>query len=62
MNKKLGAPPKDPEKRKSNVVQIRLTDLEKEQCEQAAELDGAKMSQWARDTLVRTANRRIKRG
>ena len=62
MKKKLGAPPKPPEDRKGNVVQIRLTDLEKEQCEQAAELDSTKLAAWARDTLAKTAKRRIKRG
>ena len=42
-------------------MQLRLTSAEKETCEQAAELDGVKMSKWARETLVRTAKRRMKK-
>lgn len=60
-NNKRGAPTKPPEQRKSHVVQLRLTSAEKETCEQAAELDGVKMSKWARETLVRTAKRRMKK-
>ena len=56
-----GAPTKPPEQRKSHVVQLRLTSSEKEACEQAAGLDGVKMSKWARETLVKTAKRRIKK-
>ena len=56
---KRGAPPKPPEKLKSNVVQIRLTEAEKADCEAAAEADGLKMSAWARKTLASTAKRRI---
>jgi len=61
MTNKRGAPPKPPEKRKSKVVQIRLTESEKADCESAAQLDDKKMSDWARDTLVRAARRRLKR-
>ena len=62
MGKKRGAPPKLPEERKGHVVQIRLTSAEKADCEQAAQLDDAKMSKWARETLAKAARRRIKRG
>ena len=61
MEAKRGAPEKPPEERKGNVVQIRLTDDDKAACEQAAALDGIKMSQWARDTLLRSAKRRLKK-
>lgn len=61
MDSKRGAPEKPPEDRKSNVVQIRLTDADKVVCEQAAELDGLKLSRWARDTLLRAAKRRVAR-
>lgn len=60
MKSKRGAPPKPDDERKSNVVQIRLTDAEKTDCETAAEADGVKMSAWARSTLVKSARRRIK--
>jgi hypothetical protein len=58
METKRGAPPKDPECRKSQVVQIRLTDAEKENCEVTAKAEGMKMSAWARKTLVRASKRR----
>jgi len=58
MKTKRGAPVKSPEERKGNVVQIRLTDVEKAACESAAELTGQKMSAWARTTLVRAAKRK----
>ncbi len=61
MAKKLGAPKKPPEDRKSEVVLLRLTEAEKADCEQAAELDGVKLATWARNALVRIAGRRIKR-
>ena len=60
MKTKRGAPVKSPEERKGNVVQIRLTDTEKDACEAAAEFTGQKMSAWARNTLVRAARRKAK--
>jgi len=62
MGKKRGAPVKPPDERKGHVVQIRLTSAEKADCEQAAQLEGVKMSKWARNTLMRGAQRRIARG
>ena len=59
METKRGAPTKPPEKRKSNVVQIRLTESEKSDCETAAETEGLKMSAWARKTLAQAAKRRL---
>ena len=58
METKRGAPTKPPEKRKSNVVQIRLSESEKADCEAAAGADGLKMSAWARKTLTQAAKRR----
>ncbi len=58
MGKKRGAPTKTPNRRKSNVVQIRLTDAEKAECETAAAADGLKMAAWARYALARAAKRR----
>ena len=58
MKPKRGAPVKPPDERKGNVVQIRLTDDEKADCEDAAGRAGQKMSAWARTTLVRAAKRK----
>ena len=60
--KKRGAPVKPPEERKGAPLQVRLTSEDRELCDQAAELDKVKLSKWARDTLVKAARRRIKRG
>jgi hypothetical protein len=56
---KRGAPPKPPELRKAAALPIRLTDSERADCEAAAELDGLKLSAWARKTLTSAAKRRI---
>jgi hypothetical protein len=61
MNIKRGAPFKPPDEIKGNVVQIRLTDAEKIECELAAEADGLKMSAWARQTLVKAASRNTRK-
>ena len=58
MKPKLGAPPKPPEERKGDAVQVRLTAAERAACEKAAATTGQKMSAWARATLVRAAKRR----
>jgi len=57
MDIKRGAPPKPPNERKANVIQIRLTDAEKAECELAARTEDTKMSTWARRALVKAANR-----
>lgn len=59
---KRGAPPKPPEARKTNMLMIRLTESERDDCEAAAELDGLKTAAWARKAIVGTAKRRIARG
>ena len=55
MKKKLGAPTKAPEERKSVLFVIRLTEAEKAAIDSAA--DG-KASKWARAVLLRAAKRR----
>lgn len=57
MDTKRGAPKKTPSERKANVVQIRLTDAEKTQCEFTANAENLKMSAWARGVLVKAAAR-----
>ena len=55
---KRGAPPKPPEKLKSSLVLIRMTESERADCESAAGLEGQKMAAWARKTLTSAAKRR----
>lgn len=55
MGKKRGAPPKPPEKAKGSLLQIRLSDLEKQAFADAADLDGKKISEWVRDRLRRAS-------
>ena len=57
MKKKMGAPVKPPEERKSVLMAIRFTEAEKAAIDSAA--DG-KASTWARDVLLRAAKRRGK--
>ena len=58
MKKKMGAPVKPPEERKSVLMAIRFTEAEKAAIDSAA--DG-KASTWARDVLLRAVNRRQKK-
>ena len=57
---KRGAPVKPPELRKAAALPIRLTEGERADCEAAAELDGLKLSAWARKTLTSAAKREAK--
>jgi len=50
----MARPEKPPEERKENVLRIRLTDDERAELDKAA--DG-KTSSWARETLLRAAQR-----
>ena len=54
MKKKMGAPTKPPEERKSVLMAIRFTEAEKAAIDSAA--DG-KASTWARRVLLRAAKR-----
>ena len=56
----LGRPPKDPEDRRTEVVNIPVTAAEKEAIREAAEGDGEMFITWARETLLRAAKRRQK--
>jgi hypothetical protein len=55
--KKMGAPPKPPEERKSVLLPIRLTEGEKAEVDAVA---GGNVSKWARAVLLRAARRRTK--
>ncbi|MBN9520975.1 DUF1778 domain-containing protein [bacterium] len=52
---KRGAPPKPADKAKGQLLQIRLSDSEKQAFADAAELDGKKVSEWVRDRLRRAS-------
>jgi hypothetical protein len=45
--------------RKTGLLQIRLTELERETLDKAAEKESKGTSTWARDTLLRIANRML---
>ena len=61
MNKSRGRPPlENPQDRKTAEMKLPLSPAEKEAIQQAAEVDGKKPVTWAREILVRAANRRVK--
>ena len=53
-----GRPPKQVSERKTASMKIPLTEEEKGMIEHAANGDGAKPVTWAREVLLRAANRR----
>lgn len=59
MAKKRGAPRKSAAVAKKSLLQIRLSDAEKEAFAHAAELDGKKTSEWIRDRLRRVARQEL---
>jgi uncharacterized protein (DUF1778 family) len=61
MKPKRGAPRKSPAKSKRALVQIRLHETEKKAFEQAADLDGKKLSEWIRDRLRRNSREELER-
>jgi uncharacterized protein (DUF1778 family) len=61
MKPKRGAPRKSAEKSKRALVQIRLNEAEKKAFEQAADLDGKKLSEWIRDRLRRNSREELER-
>ncbi len=52
-------PKKTPEDRRTERVDIPVTVAEKKQIQDAAGIDGAKPVTWARDTLLRSAKRKL---
>jgi uncharacterized protein (DUF1778 family) len=57
--KKRGAPRKPTAKAKRDLIQIRVGAAEKAAFEQAAELDGKKLSEWMRDRLRRLSREEL---
>ena len=59
--KKMGAPPKPPEKSKGELIQFRVNSAEKQAFSEAATLDGKKVSEWIRDRLRRLSREELER-
>lgn len=59
MVKKRGAPRKPASKSKGELLQIRVNSAEKETFQNAAELDGKKLSEWIRDRLRRISRQEL---
>ncbi len=57
MAKRIGRPPLDPTEAKSQVYQLRMTEVEREQWEAAAKRSGTTLSKWIRERLNRAAKR-----
>jgi predicted HicB family RNase H-like nuclease len=60
MAKKIGRPTKPPEDSLSEIVPIRLTPGEREQCEMAAERAGRKLTAWIREQVTMAARRQAR--
>jgi hypothetical protein len=61
MKKKTGAPKKPAGKSKGELVQIRLNSAEKRTFQDAADLDGKKLSEWIRDRLRRLSREELEK-
>jgi hypothetical protein len=59
MKKERGRPKKKPGQGKDELLQIRLSALEKQVFSSVAEIDGESVSVWARRELRRAAQRKI---
>ena len=56
-----GRPPLPPDQTKPGVFQIRLSNAERAEYQQAAESAGIPLAQWMRDRLSKAAKRESKR-
>jgi hypothetical protein len=54
-----GAPKKSAAKSKNELLQIRVAATEKQGFQEAAELDGKKLSEWIRDRLRRDSRQEL---
>jgi uncharacterized protein (DUF1778 family) len=59
MNSKRGAPKKSAARSKGDHIQFRVNPAEKKAFEQAADLDGKKLSEWIRDRLRRDSRQEL---
>jgi hypothetical protein len=55
----MAGKPKDPERRKSYMLRVRMTEQERALIEDAARADSLETSTWARSELVRLARRKL---
>ncbi|MGC1275993.1 MAG: hypothetical protein WBC44_19990 [Planctomycetaceae bacterium] len=62
MNAKMGRPPKTPDERRVETIRVPLTEAEKAVIDTAAERDGAKVTTWAREALLKAAKKRAASG
>jgi uncharacterized protein (DUF1778 family) len=60
MEKKLGRPKKAKEESLTEIVPVRMTQAEREQCERAAALAERKLTAWIRERAVKAARREAK--
>ena len=56
---KRGRPKVAADKAKSGLMQTRLSDLERQSFQDAADLDGKKLAEWVRDRLRRAARQEL---
>ena len=59
MAKRMGRPPKDPEKKKRGFLQVRVDDAEKQTFQAAADLAGLDVSAWVRERLRAVARQEL---
>jgi uncharacterized protein (DUF1778 family) len=57
--KRIGRPPKDPDKKKGLRLDMRLDEYEKEGFRMAAEMAGLELSGWIRERLRRAAKKEL---
>jgi uncharacterized protein (DUF1778 family) len=62
MKAKIGRPRKAPEESLTEIIPIRLTRAEREQCERAAAQAQRKLTAWIRERAVKAARREAKSG
>jgi uncharacterized protein (DUF1778 family) len=58
---RMGRPPKPEDEQASEIIAIRMTEAERELCEQAADRAELKLSAWIRDRATKAAKRESKR-
>jgi len=61
METRMGRPPKPKAEQASEIVALRLTAVERAECERAAKRADVNLSAWMRDRLLRAAKRESKR-
>jgi len=58
MGKKLGRPTKPLGEQLAEIIPVRMTAIERQECEQAATKAGMKLTAWIRDKATRAAKRK----